>query len=225
MQAPYTVDCRTPQSSWTMFATAWLHWRRADARAPSGSLGQAAARGAADPYALWPRRGAGSAFARDAAKKVAAPARIAIVGNFKATSECAAMRVALRCAQNVKAELVQKCPTSEATGLTRRSPRISIRNRYRSATPAGRSLPRCALATPPAIARWSRGLSSWPRAAERWFTAPALKRAARADCPGHRPAAGRKIGRIHAARSAQGPGSGFRPGCSGINRELRCPVT
>ena len=35
---------------------------------------------------------------------------------------------------------------------------------------------------------------------------------------------GRKTGRIHAARSAQGPGFGFRPGCSGINRELRCPV-
>jgi hypothetical protein len=125
-----------------------------------------------------------------------------------------------------KVELIQKCPTSEATGLTLRSLRIRIRNRCRSATPAGRSLPRCALETPPAIARWSHGLSSWPRAAERWFTAPALERVARADCPGHGPAAsdGRKTGRIHAARSAQGPGLGFRPGCSGINRELRCPV-
>ena len=96
MQAVYTVDRWTPQAYSHMFATALLHWRRADARAVSGSLGEASARGAADPYALWPRRGAGSAFARDAAKKVAAVATIVIVGNFTVTSKCAATRVVLR---------------------------------------------------------------------------------------------------------------------------------
>src|SRR3954470_17267253 len=105
MQAVYTADRWTPQAYSNMFATALLHWRRADARASSGSLGEAAARGAADPYALWPRRGAGSAFARAAANKVAAAARIAIVGNFKMISECVAMRVALRRAQDMKGEV------------------------------------------------------------------------------------------------------------------------
>jgi hypothetical protein len=102
MQTRYTSACWTPQPYSTMFATALLHSRRADVRASSAE--------AADPYALWPRRGAAAAFERDAAKAAAA-AIIAIVGNFMAISECAATRIALRCAQD---EHWQRCPRLHA---------------------------------------------------------------------------------------------------------------
>ena len=96
MQVRYSVDLWMPQMPSFTFATAVLHSRRADARASGGSLRKVSARGVANPYALWPRRGAGSAFKRDAAKKVNAVATIAIVENFKVTSKCAAARVAPR---------------------------------------------------------------------------------------------------------------------------------
>ena len=159
------LDRWTPQAYSNMFATALLHWRRADARAPAGSLGQASATGAAEPYALWPRaRGRVWRLRETRRKKSATAATIAIVEEFQGLTLRSVLRDggALRRAPDVKGRVGPEASDEcDNRGLTSSAHfESAFATGCRSATPAVGHCLRCALETPPAIGRWSRGLSS-----------------------------------------------------------------